>query len=325
MIWIALLLLLSDVDSWFYYIGVNEDVDVVLEQAAQSTYDMVVIDPIITERNSTDHDIAATVAMLHEADKLVIAYIDIGQAEDYRTYWQPGWRVGNPEWIVGEDPDGWTGNYPVAFWWDEWQAIWFDDLLPLILEAGFDGIYLDWVEAYSDENVVAFAEADGVDPVQEMIWFVSDIAEYTRAQRPGFIVIAQNAAELVEYDDYVDAIDAIAQEQVWFDGGADGIEGDCPLPATDADIETVAYVNSLSDACRQLHEDYPDSTLHVSSEEYLGYLTLARERGLIVFTVDYALEPDHVTWVHTTAREYGFIPFTGPRSLDRYIPPYEGD
>ena len=25
--------------------------------------------------------------------KLVIAYIDIGEAEDYRTYWQPGWGV----------------------------------------------------------------------------------------------------------------------------------------------------------------------------------------------------------------------------------------
>ena len=34
-----------------------------------------------------------------------------------------------------------------------------------ILDAGFDGIYLDWVEAYSDESVFELAADDGVDPV----------------------------------------------------------------------------------------------------------------------------------------------------------------
>ena len=318
---------LAGVDTWFYYILIDETVDDVIEQVVASDYDMVVIDPIITERDSTDHDIQSAVNAIQESGKIVIAYIDIGQAEDYRIYWQNDWQVGDPEWIVSEDPDGWTGNYPVAYWWDEWREIWLDEnegLLQLLLDIGFDGIYLDWVEAYSDEDVVAFAQQDGVDATQEMIWFVSDLSEYGKSQRSDFIVISQNAAELAEYDEYLAVIDAISQEQTWFDGAAEGVEGDCPLPATDTNIDTDAYYQSLAAECQELYTLFPESTLHVSSQEYLYYLTMARDKGEIIFTVDYALQAENVAWIYETSRSYGFVPFVGPRPLNRYLPPFEG-
>jgi cysteinyl-tRNA synthetase len=288
---------------------------------------MVVIDFIVSEQWNRDFPLANVIEQWHTSEhpKLVIAYIDIAEAEDYRSYWQPGWRVGNPEWIAGDDPDGWEGNFPVAYWHDEWREIWLGEggYLQGILDVGFDGVYLDWVEAYSDENVLQIAEADGVEAVQEMIWWVGDIAEFGHAQKTGFIVIAQNAAELAEHDDYVDIIDAIAQEQVWFDGGADNDPpGDCPLPRTEAEVDTPGYRQSLSPACRRTYDDYPDSTLHVSSEEYLDYLRFAQSRRLIIFTVDYALEADNVAWVYQEARSLGFIPFVGNRALDRYLEPY---
>jgi cysteinyl-tRNA synthetase len=297
-----------------------------VEQIVSSTYDMAVLDFIPSEANNTDYPMADVVARLHGAvhPKLVIAYIDIGQAEDYRTYWQPGWRIGNPEWIVAGDPDGWEGNYPVAYWQDQYRDVWLgsEGYLQAILDAGFDGVYLDWVEAYSDENVMAFAKRQGIDPLQEMIRWVGDIADFGRAQNPDFIVIAQNAAELAAHDEYVHIIDAIAQEQVWFDGGADNDPpGDCPLPRTDADVDAKAYRESLSPVCRRTYDRYPDSTLHVSSEEYLRYLALAQQKGLPIFTVDYALEPENVAWVYETSRALGFVPFVSNRGLDRYINP----
>jgi endo-alpha-1,4-polygalactosaminidase (GH114 family) len=136
-------------------------------------------------------------------------------------------------------------------------------------------------------------------------------------------VIGQNAAELARSDEYVDIVDAIAQEQVWFDGGADNDPpGDCPLPATDAEIDTDPYYDSLSPACRRQYVEFPDSTLHVSSEEYLIDLRLAQNKGLIIFTVDYALDPDNITWVYQTSRGLDFIPFVGNRALDQYIEPF---
>jgi uncharacterized protein (TIGR01370 family) len=316
---------LAGVDQWLYLIDVNLEPETV-EQIADSDYDLVVLDFIASEENNIGYPMAEVVAQLHTAPhpKLVLAYIDIGQAESYRTYWQPGWGIGNPEWIVGADPDGWEGNFPVAYWHDDWREIWLgpDGYLQAILEAGFDGIYLDWVEAYSDPNVIALAAHEDLDPRQEMIWWVGDIADFGRNQQEDFIVIGQNAAELAESDEYLAVIDAIAQEQTWFDGSADNEPpGDCSLPRTEAEVDTPAYRNTLSPACRAQYDQYPDSTLHVSSEEYLHYLTLARDKGELIFTVDYALDPENVAWVYQTARSFGFVPFAGSRALDQYLEP----
>jgi endo-alpha-1,4-polygalactosaminidase (GH114 family) len=86
-------------------------------------------------------------------------------------------------------------------------------------------------------------------------------------------------------------------------------------------VDTEAYRQSLSPLCRAQHDEYPDSTLHVSSEEYLGYLTLAHDKGEIIFTVDYALQPENVAWIYQTSRALGFVPFAGNRDLDRLIEP----
>ncbi len=318
---------LEDVSHWLYLIDVNLEQDIVDEIAA-STHDMIVLDFIPSEENNTDYPMAEVIAQLHQAHhpKLVIAYIDIGEAEEYRTYWQPGWDIGNPAWIITGDPDGWEGNYPVAYWYDEWQDIWLNEetgLIQAIVDAGFDGIYLDWVEAYSDEAVAAFAAADDADPRQEMIWFVGDLAEFGRARHENFIVIGQNAAELAQSDEYVEIVDAIAQEQVWFDGGADNDPpGDCPLPRAEDDVDTNAYYASLPPACQAQYDEFPESTLHVSSEYYLNDLMLALSKNLIVFTVDYALEPENVNWVYETSRGLGLVPFVGNRALDQFVTPF---
>jgi len=316
---------LEAVSHWFYYLGFEPDSET-LDKLVASTYDMVVIEPLVTEQENTGFPIADLVARLHDAPhpKLVMAYIDIGQAEEWRTYWQPGWQIGDPDWIIAVDPDGWEGNYPVAYWREEWREIWLGQggYLPILLEAGFDGVYLDWIEAYSDENVVEAAEEQGVDPVEAMKRWVADLADFGRDRDPGFIVIAQNAAELAEHEDYLSVIDAIAQEQTWFDGGADNRPpGDCPLPRTESEVDSEEYAESLSPPCRRQYEQYPESTLHVSSEWYLHYLALARHKGTIIFTVDYALDPENVSWVYRTARGLGFIPFVSERELSIYLEP----
>lgn len=319
---------LSAVSHWFYFIDVNLGSEVV-DQVVASGYDLVVIDFIPSEANNTDYPIANVVSALRGAahPKRVLAYIDIGQAEDFRTYWQPGWGIGNPEWITALDPDGWEGNYPVAYWYDEWHEIWLGregsaGYLQGILDAGFDGVYLDWVEAYSDPNVGAAAAAQELDARQEMIWWVADIAAFGRSRKPDFLVIGQNAAELAAFPEYVAAVDAIAQEQVWFDGAADDDPpGDCPLPATDDDVDTQAYFDSLSPACQQLYIDFPESTLHVSSASYIADLLAAQAQGLPIFTVDYAVQPAHIATAHRNARALGFVPFASNRALDQFVEP----
>ena len=155
-----------------------------------------------------------------------------------------------------------------------------------------------------------------------MIEFVSFISSNIKADCADCVVIAQNAAELVEYAEYAAAIDGLAQEQVWFDGGADNDpQGDCPLPHSDVDIDSDAYYDSLPPECQRQFDEFPESTLHVSSEEYLFFLEIAQQKDIPVFTVDYALNPENVTGIYKTSRSLGFVPFVGNRALDRFIAP----
>jgi cysteinyl-tRNA synthetase len=318
--------LLDDVEYWLYLIDVDLDADAV-DRIVSSDHDLVVLDFVPSEQQNADFPMGAVVDRLHDADhdKLVLAYIDIGQAEEYRTYWEPDWRIGDPDWIVANDPDGWEGNYPVAYWRPEWHDVWLGDdgLISQIVDARFDGVYLDWVEAYSDDNVMTAAASDEVDPIDEMVAWVRALAKAARDGNPDFLVIGQNAAELaVGSAEYRAVIDAVAQEQVWFDGGADNEPpGDCPLPLTDDLVDTEAYQATLDGACLLHYLELPDSTLHVSSEEYLVSLDAMRAAGLPVLTVDYASDPDNVTFVLETSREHGFVPFVGTRLLDEYVPP----
>jgi endo-alpha-1,4-polygalactosaminidase (GH114 family) len=135
-------------------------------------------------------------------------------------------------------------------------------------------------------------------------------------------VIGQNAAELVEDDGYMSVVDAISQEQTWFDGAADNNPpGDCPLPRTEAEKDSRAYLRRLSPGCRRMYIDHPNSTLHMSSQEYLNYLKLAKSKGKTIFTVDYAVQPENVAWVLRTSRNLGFVPFVGSRRLNEFIEP----
>ena len=314
---------LAAVRSWQYYLDVDIGADEI-GAIERSAHDMLVIDFIPSEQSNTTFDMSGLVARMHATNKLVIAYLDVGQAERYRTYWRPEWGVGAAAspWIVAEDPDGWTDNYPVAYWDARWQAIWLapGGLIDQVVAAGFDGIYLDWIEGYSDERVVAAAARDAVDARGEMVTWVERLAARARTQRD-LMVIGQNAAELAaDSAQYRQAIDALAQEQTWFDGAADNDpQGDCPLPPTDGHVETDAYVACLSGGCRELHDRYPDSTLHVSTESYLEALDRVLAAGTPVFTVDYVTTDDNITFVLDEARGRGYIPTYGPRALDAVV------
>ncbi len=80
----------------------------------------------------------------------MIAYLSIGEAEEYRYYWQPEWLQNLLAWLLEENLD-WPGNHKIHYWDPEWQAIICgnrDSYLAKILAAGFDGVYLDLIDAF---------------------------------------------------------------------------------------------------------------------------------------------------------------------------------
>ena len=84
------------------------------------------------------------------ARRLVLAYLSIGEAEAYRDYWEASWDDDPPEWLLEENVD-WEENYAIEYWNPAWHEILLqgeDAYLERVLRAGFDGVYLDRIDAY---------------------------------------------------------------------------------------------------------------------------------------------------------------------------------
>lgn len=121
-----------------------------IDAVSQTSYDVVIMDLFHNEEQFTQSDIDQIRVKSGGGTRLVICYMSIGEAEDYRYYWDPAWNTQRPSWLGNENPD-WPGNYKVEYWDPQWQAIVFgndDSYLQRIIDSGFDGAYLDIIDAF---------------------------------------------------------------------------------------------------------------------------------------------------------------------------------
>jgi cysteinyl-tRNA synthetase len=311
---------LADVAFWAYQLQSISEPGAV-DALIASHYDMLVLEPTRTDWSSDDKtfDTKGMIAQLKSSPasdrtyrKLVIAYIDIGEAEDWRWYWDPEWPewdcVGDPpavwpDYVLACDPDGWTGNYPVAYWDERWKDIIiygkdtgsdpardYNSAIDEAIKDGFDGIYLDWVEGYENTDVITAAQAAGLDPAIEMIGFIQEMRDYATARNSDFIIIQQNAAALIEgRPGLTGTIDGIAQEAIWYDGDA-----------TDNWNDPNGY-------------DWINDT--GLTDYYIGYLDQYLAAGLPVFNCEYALDYADAAYTNSYAR--GYVPYVTRRSLSQ--------
>jgi len=143
-------------------------------------------------------------------EKIVLAYMSIGEAEEYRFYRKSGWRPGNPSWLHDENPD-WSGNYKVHYGEAAWQDI-ILQYVDRLLDAGFRGEYLDLVDAY-----VHYRNRGRAMAAVETVRLVGRIAERVRARDPGVVILIQNAAELAgAFPEILEIVDGVGQEDIHY-------------------------------------------------------------------------------------------------------------
>jgi cysteinyl-tRNA synthetase, unknown class len=80
---------LAGANDWLYVLQPSGAAD--LSAVAASRFDGVVMD-YSADGGASGEFTAAEVAALKASGKTVIAYLSIGEAEDYRWYWSPTWN-----------------------------------------------------------------------------------------------------------------------------------------------------------------------------------------------------------------------------------------
>ena len=259
-----------------------------------------------------------------DAQSVIVSYMSIGEASDYRDHWHDDWTTYTdadqraageptdtaPKWL-GAWNENWPNSRKVRYWDPEWQKIIFNKektgWLDRIVAAGFDGCYLDIVDGYYHWGC-EIAQSDDCregDPKTErdsaarMIDFIVALAKHARKTNPEFIVIPQNGAYIIDAlededhprrDAYLEAINAIACEDLFFKG--DNVENNPFAPDEDA-------ISALG-------------------RDFL-------EQGIVVLSVDYISDKKKIAKFYDAATEQGFLPYAAPkRELNVMGPPYDG-
>jgi cysteinyl-tRNA synthetase len=267
----------TDIDDFAYWI---QDID--KDEIEDSKYDLIIIDYSAdgSELEEFNKEDVKDMKSSGKKEKFLLSYISIGEAESYRFYWNESWDInedGIPEptapiFLDKENPD-WEGNYKVKYWDFEWQKIIISYIDRIIL-ADFDGIYMDIIDAYEyyEEESIFEYHYDWL-----MIDFVVNISLYVKAKLGNdFLVFVQNGYELLENSTYLNVIDGIGQEDLFFDD------------------------DEITD------EDW--------SDDVIDNLNKVLDEDKIVLVIDYTIEYKYDFYKNCI--ENGFLPYAAERDLD---------
>jgi cysteinyl-tRNA synthetase len=275
---------IGTVNNWGYWLSSFE-----IAGVATAPHDLLVIDSEISanrtfERQHLPEEVTRMKRRPDGSARVLLAYLSIGEAERYRPYWQQEWydAAKKPVWLDKENRR-WAGNFAVQFWHPEWQHLIFgapESYLDRIVAQGFDGVYLDRADAYFQwRKSHPSAGAD-------MATFIARLAEHARKQKPEFLVVLQNAEELLEEAAVLHAIDGIAKEDLLYG------------------VRRAEEPNKLDDVVWSMQ-----------------LLHMAQKAGRKVLVVEYLKDPEKMAAAAARILEEGFVPYFAPRRLHCLNPP----
>ncbi len=258
----------DSVDSWVYQLSGYQDDR--LDQIAASAFDLAVID--LARDGNLDTFTRAEIRAVQDAGKVVLAYFEIGAIEEYRPEWPDV-----PNDLKLGAVSGWPSEQYVAYWDERWWPI-VQGRGDQAIAAGFDGAYLDMIATY-DEIAAESADTDREDLAQKMVDLIARLSVYAKEREPSFKMVPQNSPELHTYNGYLQAIDALGIEELYF------------LATDKACTRSWCYENQENAAA-------------------------IRDAGKLVLTIDYADQDANITSAYEQSWAAGFVPYVSVRSLD---------
>jgi len=260
-----------NIASWVYQLQ-NYDHDK-LDALAKAPVQLAVID--LARDAHSDWFRPDELAALHRSGQRVLAYFEIGSIEDFR----PESKT-LPSDLILNRWDDWPNEQFVRYWDQRWWDLVIRPRLDQAIKAGFDGAYLDTPLAYEelDLNLVKGESREHLAGLMGDL--IVRISRYAKQKHPGFWIFPQNSPELREQPGYVEAIDGIGMEELFYE-------------ATD----------------RPCNEDY--------CTENLDNTRALRDAGKLVLAVDYATDPGNIRKACERYRNERFAGYVTVRDLDR--------
>lgn len=216
---------------------------------------------------------------LAERGKVLLGYISLGEVEEHRPWYAKVKRWG----ILKEENPHWKGSYYVDVRDPRWTALVVEELVPMLLRRGFDGVFLDTLD-----NPVHLEEAQP-QKYKGMTEAAAQLVRAIRRNYPDAPIMMNRAYALlpkVERD-----IDFELGESVY----------------ADYDFKTKTY-------------RLVDRPLYL---EQVRLLKEARKRRpeLRVMTLDYwsPSDPEGIKRIYKEQRANGFDPYVATIDLDRIV------
>ena len=157
---------------------------------------LLIVDPGEVERE--------TIRKLQKLGTEVIAYVNLGMAEEWRSYWKERWRRSPPRWIAEKSRE-WSGEYVVMFWHPAWRRI-LRRVLKSIEREGYDGILLDNIDVYE------YWEEKGCKAEEKLLMII----KWIKLTYNGKIYVNIGSGLKLIYDEeFMKLVDGILREEVW--------------------------------------------------------------------------------------------------------------
>ena len=157
---------------------------------------LLIVDPGEVERE--------TIRKLQKLGTEVIAYVNLGMAEEWRSYWKERWRRSPPRWIAEKSRE-WSGEYIVMFWHPAWRRI-LRRVLKSIEREGYDGILLDNIDVYE------YWEEKGCKAEEKLLMII----KWIKLTYNGKIYVNIGSGLKLIYDEeFMKLVDGILREEVW--------------------------------------------------------------------------------------------------------------
>ena len=116
-----------------------------IEAVRNSNFDVIVITPLFRHNQRfSNQEIRSMKFKKNGTQRILLAEMNVSEADALSYYWQHKWKIGSPDWLVRQSFVNDSG-YLTKYWTPEWQKL-MSGYFKSIIDNGFDGVFFTGID-----------------------------------------------------------------------------------------------------------------------------------------------------------------------------------